>query len=654
MTQGLKISDYYQLHFLKSYDVSPDGTQIAYCRTEYVDKKQDKSDDDKSNEVPYEEHTRIWLYNQDNDEHRQLTHGDADTNPSWSPDGKCLIFASKRDDQSQLYLLPMEGGEAKQLTHLENGVSSPVEWFESGKKILFSAGIDKKLPEQDKPYKFTREFYRMDMLGNVERVLHDIYSFDLETEELQQLTEDELHHTQPQLSADNTQALVLTMFDPEKTDGIFPRLSLLNLEGGELTELTNYHITTAVWVDDDTIAFVGGDPDRPIGSKTDLFTIDIKSGELTNLTKSDTYGISGGIQADMPTVEARMPKLAVHEDKIYASVQIGGNIEIRAVDLETHSISTIVSGDRANYLADIVHDDLYFSSTTHENPLDIFAINLETEEEYQLTHLNQEFLDTKTLPKVKHLQFKGQDRTDVEGWILLPSEGEGPYPTLLNIHGGPHSAWGNVFQFENQYLCDAGFAVLMVNHRASTGYGDTFSTAITGDWGNLDYTDLMAGIDYAIDQGYADPDRLGCFGISGGGNLSTWIVGQTNRFKAAIPENPVTNWQSFYGVSDIGRWFAVKEMGGLPWEIPEVYIKSSPITHAPNCTTPTLMIQHDNDLRCPPEQTEQFFAVLRDVGCTVEMLRMPGTPHGGSIVGPLETREKQNREILSWFDTYVR
>ena len=143
---------------------------------------------------------------------------------------------------------------------------------------------------------------------------------------------------------------------------------------------------------------------------------------------------------------------------------------------------------------------------------------------------------------------------DVEGWYVKPTtDAEAPYPTILWIHGGPHAAQGFRYSFDTHMLAGAGYGVLFVNHRASTGYGNAFSTAIKGDWGNLDYQDLMSGVDYAIEQGLADADKLGCCGISGGGNLSTWIVGQTDRFKAAIPQNPVTNWVSFYGVSDIGR-----------------------------------------------------------------------------------------------------
>jgi len=162
-----------------------------------------------------------------------------------------------------------------------------------------------------------------------------------------------------------------------------------------------------------------------------------------------------------------------------------------------------------------------------------------------------------------------------------------------------------------QLSCGAGYAVLMINQRASTGYGDEFSTAIKGDWGNLDYKDLMAGVDAAIASGIADPDRLGVCGLSGSGNLTCWIIGQTQRFKAAVPENPVTNWVSYYGANDIGPWFAVEQMGGHPHEIPDVYARCSPITYAHHCTTPTLLIQGEHDWRCPAEQSEQFLPCLK-------------------------------------------
>lgn len=243
----------------------------------------------------------------------------------------------------------------------------------------------------------------------------------------------------------------------------------------------------------------------------------------------------------------------------------------------------------------------------------------------------------------------------VEGWLMKSAAGAAPYPTIMYIHGGPHSAFGHIFQFDYLMLAGAGYAVLFINQRAATGYGDAFATAIKGDWGNLDYKDLLAGLDDAIARGLVDGDRLGCCGLSGGGNLSCWIVGQTDRFKAAVPENPVTNWVSFYGVSDIGPIFSVDELGGTPHEIPEVYVRCSPITYAHRCKTPTLLVQGENDYRCPAEQSEQFYTVLKANGCITEMVRLPGSPHGGSKTGapPHPPRSKRgaagmDEHVRSW------
>ena len=236
---------------------------------------------------------------------------------------------------------------------------------------------------------------------------------------------------------------------------------------------------------------------------------------------------------------------------------------------------------------------------------------------------------------------------------MLPPGGTAPHPLVLYIHGGPHSGFGHIFSFDFQMLAGAGYAVLFVNQRGSTGYGDEFASQIIGDWGNHDYHDLIAGVDAAIARGLADPERMGVCGLSGGGNLACWIVGQTDRFKAAVPENPVTNWLSFYGVSDIGPWFATAELGGAPHEIPEVYQRCSPITYAHRCSTPTLLIQGEADYRCPAEQSEQFYTVLKANGCVAEMLRLPGSSHASSIRGAPPLRRAQNEALLEWMQRYV-
>ncbi len=202
-------------------------------------------------------------------------------------------------------------------------------------------------------------------------------------------------------------------------------------------------------------------------------------------------------------------------------------------------------------------------------------------------------------------------------------------------------------------LAGAGYAVLLINYRGSTGYGDEFSGATNGPHHmTLEQADLMAGVDCAIARGLADPTRLGVCGLSYGGYLSCWIVGHTDRFKAAVPENPVTNRASWYGVSDIGVTHP-ESVGGHLFEVPDAYRRCSAITYAHRCTTPTLLIQGERDLRVPAEQSEQFYTVLKASGCTVEMLRLPNSSHSESIGGRLEVRRAQNAALLGWMNRYV-
>jgi dipeptidyl aminopeptidase/acylaminoacyl peptidase len=284
--------------------------------------------------------------------------------------------------------------------------------------------------------------------------------------------------------------------------------------------------------------------------------------------------------------------------------------------------------------------------------MDLYLANLDGTGTRRLTNVNANLLAELALPTMERLSYPSSDGVEVEGWLLKPAVGQAPYPTLLYIHGGPAGGFGHIFSFDFQMLAGAGYAVLLINYRGSTGYGDEFSGTISGNLGHQEYDDLMAGVDLAIEKGLADPDRLGVCGLSYGGYMSAWIVGHTDRFKAAVPENPVINWASKYGVSDIGR-SQVDEVGGLPHEVPEVYRRASPITYAHNCRTPTLLIQGEADYRCPAEQAEQFYAVLKANGCTVEMLRLPHMPHMGSMAGSLAARRAQNEALLDWMDRYV-
>lgn len=636
---AIQPDDYFRLRFLQDAALSPDAASIVFTvlRT-------------KTGDFPSVDHKTIYLQEFSTGYTKQMTDGTRlDYSPAWSPDGRQMAFVSDRAGKPQIFLLPVDGGEARPLTQLANGVGSGPVWSPDGQTIAFTAAAQDEAPDPATPYRFTRPIYRFDALGRTDRANQNVWTIPAGGGDARQLTDDNHHYTNVRWSPDGSRLLGIAALGPG-SHAIDGHLRLIGLDGG-ITPLTADwgSADTAEWTPDGRwIVFAGAPDGADIGTQNNLWRIPAQGGSPVNLTLDLPFHVAGRLQVDMPS-NVRQPRIVCAGNFAYVRVQCGGEVRIYRVAIDgSAGAQVVVGGERFCEVVGAVDDRLLFWANSLNDPLNLYTKNLSSGAEEQLTHLNDELLGGRALPAVEHLRFPGEDGVEVEGWLLTPATGATPYPGFLYIHGGPHSAFGHGFHFDFQMLAGAGYAVLAINQRASTGYGDAFATAIKGDWGHLDYTDLMAGVDYAIERGLLDPDRLAVGGLSGGGNLTCWIVGQTDRFKAAIPENPVTNWVSFYGVSDIGPWFAVEELGGHPHEIPEVYRRCSPITYAHRCKTPTLLAQGESDHRCPAEQSEQFYAALKVAGCPVEMLRLPGSPHGGAIVGAPVLRQAQNAALLEW------
>lgn len=664
MGRNFEHEDLFKMKFLQGGRFSPDGQRVVYT-VSHVEKVAGKANGKSQNNGEEKEFVTIWLLNLETGEHRQMTSGKAkDNNPQFSPDGKLIAFVSDRAEKPQIYVMPVDGGEARQVTKMKQGVGGTLSWSPDGKKLAFTAGPDygdKEPPNLAKDvYRITRNVYRFDAMGYLDQVVTDIYVTDADGEgEPKKLTNDsalnggEIHW----LSGDNELLYTASML-PDVFNAFYPRLRAVNMNGEVRELITDWELLKAVPTPDGKRLVLVGKPNdgKPIGSKSDLWVMDLASGQITNRTPNLKVGVGGSLGGDMPAIGLAAIHIPITDDgeTAFVRVQDGGTVQVYRVALNgDESWHPVICGDRTCLPQDMKNGKILFSVDNINMTPNLYIADLDGSGEKQLTCINDDFLAQINLPTWEHLLFPGTDGVQVEGWFVRPAQGEAPFPTILYIHGGPHGAYGHRFFFDFQMLAGAGYGVLFVNHRASTGYGDEFSTAIKGDWGNLDYGDLMAGVDEAIKRGLADGDRLGVCGTSGGGNLSCWIVGQTDRFKAAIPQNPVTNWVSFYGVSDIGVWFAVEELGGHPHEIPDIYAKCSPITYAHRCKTPTLMVQSEHDWRCPAEQSEQFYTVLRANGCIAEMLRQPGGSHGASAYGAINLRREHNVAMLDWFGKYV-
>ncbi len=646
--RAMQPQDLFNLRFLNGGKLSPDASQVVYSVSQ-INAEEDK------------EYVTIYLLDLERGSTKQLTSGKArDSNPQWSPDGKSIAFASDRAGAQQLYLLPVDGGEARQLTEAKRGVGGGFAWSPDGGKLAYSAvPAAEPVDLRKDPYRVDRTVYRFDAIGYLDQTVQDIFVLELASGETRQLTRDRTNNVNLRWSPDGSAILYDATMRADAARAMIPDLMTVDLHGVQKTLLRDWAAIAGAnfTPDGKRIVFVGRPNDgKPIGSKSDLYALDIASGDIENRTPAWRIGIGGRLSLDMPIAGLSEWNTAITDDGASAitTVQEGGLNHIYRVALSgAESCQALTEGQRAVFPLDLRGDHLLYASTSLNSPPDLQLANMSAGTHRQLSRLNHDHLSGLDLPCAERLLWESVDGVQVEGWYMKPAKGEAPYATILYIHGGPHAAYGYGFHFDFQMLAGAGYGLLFLNHRASTGYGDSFSTAIKGDWGNLDYQDLMTGVDHAIALGLADAERLGVCGTSGGGNLSCWIVGQTDRFKAAIPQNPVTNWRSFYGTSDIGIYFGVEQMGGHPQEIPEVYDRCSPITYAHNCQTPTLLVQSELDWRCPAEQSEQFYTVLKANGCIVEMLRQPGGSHGASIYGAVKLRRAHNEAMLDWFARYV-
>jgi dipeptidyl aminopeptidase/acylaminoacyl peptidase len=652
MTRPIALEDLFRFRFVVAADLSPDASRVVFAETRIAPAEEEGDDE--------QEHTDLHLLDVESGDIRRLTFSDStNTTPTISPDGSSVAFMSTRAEKPQLWLLPLDGGEPRQLTDLSEGVGSGAVWSPDGTKVAFTAGPQEEVRKPERPYRITRTIWRFDEIGVIDDAAQDIYVLDVADQDAEprRLTEDGFINSQPKWSADGQSLVYQASHDPDSYE-LTSRLRRVDLDG-TVTDLTapDGLVASHALLSDGRIAYVLDiERDKPIGSRSSLYVLDPATGTRTQRGADIEGQIEGGIQADNPASRLGLGPLLLTEGDHDAvvRVQTGGEVALVRVGLdgdESHSV--VAGGTRACTAVSIRGRRLLFGAFGFTEPGDLYLLDLHAGEERRLTRLNDDVLAELDLPTVVPLSFSSVDGADVEGWFLQQPGSEAPLPTVLSIHGGPHGAWGADFSFDNLMFAGAGYGVLLVNHRASTGYGDAFATAIEGDWGNLDYADLMAGVDHAIDEGLADPDRLGIFGISGGGNLTGWVIGHTDRFKAACPENPVFNWFSMYGTSDVGADFSVLELGGTPYDAEDVYRRCSPITYADRCTTPTLFLQHESDYRCPAEQTEQFFTVLRVNGVPAEMLRFPNTSHAGSVRGPIGHRRAQNEALLDWMNRYV-
>ncbi len=376
------------------------------------------------------------------------------------------------------------------------------------------------------------------------------------------------------------------------------------------------------------------------GGSRDLFILPADGGEPVNLT------------ADWD-LDPGAPRWEAEGSYIYFTAGIGGSTHLFRVGVDGGPVEQVTEGERRIGSLTIDRDFRTIAYTVGriEAPSELFVANIDGSEERQLTNIHNELIEEITFSRAERLLFASYDGTPIEGWLLYPygySPEDGPYPMVVNSHGGPHSASGYGFSFKHQYFAANGYFVLQTNFRSSTGYGDDFKWATWGAWGDKDGEDVMAGVDYAIDNFAIDPDRVGVTGHSYGGFMSNWLITQyPDRIAAAVVGAGISNWISDYGTADIARTKET-EFFGTPWEeeARERLIRQSPLTYAGRVTAPTLFIHGEVDQRVPYEEAEQMYFAIKKQGVPAKMIRYAGMSHG--IRGHWNVVHRAINELAWW------
>jgi dipeptidyl aminopeptidase/acylaminoacyl peptidase len=617
--------------------VSPDGKRVVYTVSEAV------MTPDKSEYV-----SQLWMADVATRQNMQLTFGEkSSSNPKWSPDGNWIAFTSTRkDNKNNLYLLNVNGGEAEPLTEVKSSISD-FDWSPDGRSIAFTMS-DPKTEEEEKNDKAKNDFRWVDENMKFSRLYVITIQKDANGKrEPRKLTTDNYNVEDFDWSSDGSRIAFSHTKSPVANDWTTSDVSIVEVASAKTIPLANTGAAESNPVyspDGKSIAILASDnPPRWTGAGV-----------------IQIFSISGGQPKSLSTSFDGQPEIAgwsADGKRIYFSEAKGTGTQIYSIDVAanrieeiktTPAVYTAISLNRAGTRFGFVRQ-------TPDTPGDVFVASVSDFTPVQISHVNA---DAKLPPlgRTEVISWKSKDGKQIEGLLTYPVgyQAGQRVPLILNVHGGPTGVFQQTFiggrgVYPLATFAAHGYAILRANPRGSSGYGTEFRRANVGDWGVGDYQDLMAGVDRVIEMGVADPERLGVMGWSYGGFMTTWIVTQTQRFKAASAGAPVTNLMSFNGTADIPA-FVPDYFGGQFWEVLDTYQKHSPIFNVKSVTTPTMIQQGDADVRVPISQGYEFYHALKVKGVPTRMLVLPRQPHG-----PTEPKMQlaAMNANLEWFDKYI-
>jgi dipeptidyl aminopeptidase/acylaminoacyl peptidase len=667
--------------------VSPDGSRIAFVRVTVNEKKDGYN-------------TAIWSVSPATGVTRQLTAGPRDSSPRWSPDGNNLVFVrvtekDGRPDAPQLFMLSMAGGDSFQFTSVTRGAGAP-QWSPDGKMIAFGntanpedlakiaksaaqpspspTPADAKKPEERESdvRVITRAVYRFNGAGYIDpKHPQHIWVVAAPKNGDDKVTPRQL--TSGRFSEDNTtwaKDSSQIYFASDRIDEPYyevPSTTVYSIPvtGGQPAKLTEFEMDTgafSVSPNGKQVAFYAS-LSKPVQSYTepDLWVMDITpNAQPRNLTRDFDYDVGSGVGGDNTAPRGgggNPPVWSADGRSIVAVYAREGKANLGAFDVASGKETDVTTGNQAvvsfRATPDAAKFALIISTPTRVG--DIFWLERAGAAPKQLTHLNDELFSKLNLTEPEEIWYTSFDGKRIQTWVQKPPDFDATkkYPLILNIHGGPHAAYGFVFDHEFQWMAAKGYVVLYPNPRGSTSYGQEFGNIIQYHYPGDDYKDLMAGVDEVLKRGYIDEQKLGVTGGSGGGLLTNWTIGQTTRFAAAVSQRDIANWADFWYVADFTQfqptWFRKP-----PFEDPEDYKARSPITYINNVKTPLMLILGEADYRTPPGAGgEEMFRALKYRKIPTVMVRFPNESHELSRSGQPWHRIERLEHIVGWFDKWL-
>ncbi len=641
MNRALNPDDLLRLRFICDGRIAPDGKSVAYVLSHAaVGKASD-----------------VWeirLRDLGSGTEKHISDDVAPSSPRWSPDGTRLAFIKAEAQRHALGLISVQDGTSRSIDIPGGGLHSAPAWSADGKKIAVVIGT--RAPDPDCRRITTRQ-YRSEGLGFTDSISQKLCLIDAVSGAISTLVEGSGVYSNLEWDAAGERILFLRTSLPEPFDRYYsPHLYTVRIADRTVHEHlgTGWSIQFASWVPGEKrFAIVGAYKGSVTIPTPDLWVVD-EDGANASCRSTHVKGRVGfRIHHDMPMWGMGSGLVVKDKTSAWVTVQTGGSPEVWQMTLSGPvRCERVVGGERCCMLLNASADksSLLFAATDPRTPPDLFLFDGKAQR--RLTEVNREVLSGWPTLRHQNLKFRSADGLELEGWYVADASKTGPLPTVMFIHGGPWLGVGNAYRFDFHMLASHGIGVLFANFRGSFGYGEEFARGIMGKWGELGFPDHMAAVDHAIKAGLADSKRLGVWGHSHGGFATCWVIGHTERFRAAVAEAPVTDFTTLYYTTDAPDYFSY-DMGGKPHEMPEVYRSRSPMTYAHRCKTATLFIHPEKDLRCPISESEQFYRVLLDVGCAAELVRLRDVNHMGYAVGPPPVRVGQRTALLEWFKKHL-